>query len=87
MDPDSRRVEAELADTLARHAALNERAIEIVAALEKANTAGDKQQASALAAQLDLLEARRARAMVLAQDASARLGYLRQHLAKPSRPS
>lgn len=80
MDSDLDRVEEELGDALTKHALLNDRGGEIMAALEVARSRGDHEQARELAAQLDVVEARRMRAMAIAQAASQRLGQLRRHV-------
>ena len=80
LESELERAEAELADALTRHALHNDRCSEIGAALESARARGDAQAASDRAAQLDVAEARRARAMALAQTASQHLNELRRRL-------
>ena len=82
MNPDLERSEEELGDALTRQALLNDRCTELTEALELARARGQAAEACELAAQLDVVEARRTRAMALAQGASQRLSQLRHHLIK-----
>jgi hypothetical protein len=79
-DPDLERVAAEFGDALRRHALLNERSSEVVAALLAARSVGRPQGVPALAAQLEVVEARRLRAMAIAQTASQHLSELRRQV-------
>ena len=74
------RVEDEFADALTRQALLNDRCDEIADRLRAARGGGPAAAAAELGAQLDVVEARRLRAMALAYEASQRLNRLRQRL-------
>lgn len=80
LDQEVARVEEELGDALTRQGLLNDRCDEIAGRLQAARGVGHASAAAELAAQLDVAEARRARAMALACDASQRLNRLRARL-------
>ena len=77
VDPDLQRVEEELGAARTRLALLNDRRSQIVAALQAARSAGNSETVRALATQLEVVEARRTRAMTIAEAASQRLNQLR----------
>jgi hypothetical protein len=78
VDPDLQRVEEELGAAQTRLALLNDRSSQIVAALQAARSAGNSESVRALATQLEVVEARRTRAMTIAEAASQRLSQLRR---------
>jgi hypothetical protein len=82
VDSDLDRIEEELGDALTRHLLMNDRGAEIVAALALARSSGEQERARELAAQLDIVEARRMRAMAIAQAASQHLNRLRREIQK-----
>jgi hypothetical protein len=70
----------ELGDALTKHGLLNDHASELIAELDVAKARGETQSARELRDQLDIVEARRVRAMALAGAASQRLNQLRRHI-------
>jgi hypothetical protein len=79
-DPDLERVEAELDDALRRLALITDRRAQIAAALQVAKSAGNSEKIRTLATQLDVVEARHARATAIAAAAAQRLTRLRQRV-------
>ena len=70
----------ELGDALTKQGLLNDRGSELIAELEVARARGDAGRVRELLDQLDIVEARRVRAMALAGAASQRLHALRRRV-------